>query len=714
MDKKGIKILIVEDDEDDVVLIKDFIHSGMKGVVCTIDHATSFFQAESYIENNCYDICLLDYRLGEVDGLEFLRTVKTKEVTTPIIFLTGQGDEEVAIAAMKAGATDYLLKAKLSPELLCQSIRYAVELHKKEELRRQAEEQVRKLLCAIEQSPIIVMITDTDGNIEYVNPKFTQVTGLTAEEVIGTNMRELGGQSPEEYKRMWDAIICGGEWRGEFHNKKSTGESYWELVSVSPVRNEEGVITYFIVVKEDITKCKRAEEMIKQMAYYDSLTGLPNRVLFNDRLALALAQAHRNQQMLAIMFLDLDHFKTINDTLGHPIGDRLLQGVAQRLTSCIRESDTVARLGGDEFMLLLPGIVQADDVVKVAQRILENLKSPFYFDGHELHISTSIGIVLYPNDGGDAKTLLKNADSAMYHAKEQGRNSYQFYTSTMNEKAFERLTLENNLRRALEREEFIVYYQPQVSLKTGQIVGMEALVRWQHPEWGLVAPIKFIPLSEETGLIIPLGEWVLHKACLQNKAWQDAGFLSLRVAVNLSTRFFKRKDLIEMVARILEETKLDPNYLELEVTEGAIMENVEITIKTLRELKEMGVSLSIDDFGTGYSSLSYLKRFPIDTLKIDRSFVQDIVKDPDGTAITTAIIAMGHSLKLKVIAEGVETEEQLAFLYSNQCDEIQGYLFSKPVPAKAFTQLLQEGRCLNIGKREGHKKMEWFIDERKS
>ncbi len=394
------------------------------------------------------------------------------------------------------------------------------------------------------------------------------------------------------------------------------------------------------------------------------------------------------------MLIDLDRFKVINDTLGHAIGDRLLQEVAQRLTGCLREGDTVARLGGDEFMLLLPGVEHTKSTIKIVQKILETFKSPFYFNDHELHITTSIGIALYPDDGEDAQTLLKNADTALHRAKEQGRNNYQFYTSTMNATALERLSLEGKLRHALEREEFVVYYQPQVSLSTGQIVGMEALVRWRHPDLGLIPPMKFIPLAEETGLIIPLGFWVLRTACAQNKAWQKAGYPPLRVAVNLSTRLFKQQTFIQVVAQTLHETGLDPDYLELELTEGIIMENIETTITTLKELKKMGVHISVDDFGTGYSSLAYLKRFPIDTLKIDRSFVLDITTDPDDAMIAMLIINVAHHLKLRVIAEGVETKEQLAFLRSHGCDEIQGYLFSRPLPAEEFVRLLQERRTL--------------------
>jgi len=427
------------------------------------------------------------------------------------------------------------------------------------------------------------------------------------------------------------------------------------------------------------------------------LTNLPNRTLFNDRLALVLAHAHRSQEKLAVMFFDVDRFNTINETLGHATGDQLLQGVAQRLTSCLRESDTVARMGGDEFMLLLPGITQGEDAGRIAQKILEALKPSFNFHGHELYITASLGIALFPEDGEDTQALLKNANTALHRAKEQGRNNYQFYTPAMNATALERLALENSLRGALERGEFMIYYQPQVDLHTGQIVGMEALVRWQHPELGLISPMNFIPLAEETDLIVPLSEWVLRSACAQNKAWQTAGFPPLRVTVNLSARHFRHKDLVRTVDRLLRETGLDPNYLELELTESIVMENAETTVTTLRQLKEMGVHLSIDDFGTGYSSLSYLKRFPIDTLKIDQSFVQNVPADSDDAAITTAIIAMARNLKLKVIAEGVETKEQLCFLRSYQCDEVQGYLFSRPVSAGTFAQMLHEGRYLTMG-----------------
>ena len=434
---------------------------------------------------------------------------------------------------------------------------------------------------------------------------------------------------------------------------------------------------------------RRAEETAQHQAYHDPLTDLPNRVMFNDRLTLALAHASRHRKMLAVLLVDLDRFKTIIDTLGHAMGDRLLRGVAERLHECLENGDTLARQGGDEFVILLPQVNRADKAVKLAQRMLEALKPSFHFGSHELHITTSIGIALYPYDGEDTDTLLKNADTALYRAKEQGRNNYQLYTPAMNARAFERLALENSLRKALERREFLLHYQPQVQLLSGQITGTEALLRWQHPDLGLVYPAEFIPLAEETGLIVSLGEWVMRTACVQNQAWQRAGLPPMTVAVNLSARQFQHHDLVETVQRILKETEMAAQWLELEITESIAMQNADYTIVVLRELKDMGIQISMDDFGTGYSSLSYLKKFPIDTLKIDQSFVRDLNSDPSDAAIAKAVIVLAHSLKLKVIAEGVETQEQKNFLREHGCDVTQGYLFSNPLPAPLLENLVR-------------------------
>ena len=441
-------------------------------------------------------------------------------------------------------------------------------------------------------------------------------------------------------------------------------------------------------LETEVAERKRAEKTVKHLAHHDDLTDLPNRTLLKDRLTMALAQARRNKQMLAVMFLDLDRFKVVNDTAGHTEGDELLKIVSGQLKQLVREGDTVARVGGDEFVLLLPTIARVGDVTEVAKRIIDSFRRPSVLAGHEFHITSSIGITIFPTDGDDADTLLTNADMAMYHAKGQGRDNYQFYTPALNTSILERLALENDLRHGLEREEFVVYYQPQVNISTGQIVGVEALLRWQHPDRGLVMPMEFIPVAEETGLIVPLGEWVLRTACAQAKAWQDAGLSPLRMAVNLSARQFQQRDLAEKVRQILQETGLDPHCLQLEITEGVAIQDVDFAIMMLRHLKEMGVQIAIDDFGTGYSSLSYLRRLPIDVVKIDQSFVRDLTTNPKDAEIAATVISMAHNLDLGVVAEGVETEEQLAFLKQRDCDEMQGYLFSRPVSAEALQEIL--------------------------
>jgi diguanylate cyclase (GGDEF)-like protein len=432
---------------------------------------------------------------------------------------------------------------------------------------------------------------------------------------------------------------------------------------------------------------KRVEDMLLHQASHDRLTGLPNRMLFDERLSLALATTHRYGEMLAVVFLDLDGFKTINDTLGHAVGDELLKNVAQRLTGCLRQGDILARWGGDEFTLLLSPISSAEDVTKIAAQILDTLNTPLQFEGQELHIKASLGIALAPYDGEDAQTLLKNADAAMYRAKQQGRNNYQLYTQAIGTKAQERLVLENNLYKALERQEFRLHYQPQIDLETGEIVGMEALIRWQSQELGLISPNVFIPIAEEMGLINAIGEWVLWTACAQNRTWQSLGLPPVRMAVNLSARQFQQKNLVRAIAQVLESTKLEPCYLELEITESIAMQDLSSTISVLRTLRGMGIQIAIDDFGTGYSSLSSLKHFPLDKLKIDQSFVRELVTDSSDAAIITALVALGHGLKLEVIAEGVETQEQLTFLRSIQCDGMQGYLLSRPLPAQDATNL---------------------------
>ncbi|MFZ5990062.1 MAG: putative bifunctional diguanylate cyclase/phosphodiesterase, partial [Bacillota bacterium] len=456
-----------------------------------------------------------------------------------------------------------------------------------------------------------------------------------------------------------------------------------------PIRNDASVIIGTIIVLKDITELKRTEEIIYNMEYFDSLTGLPNRTLFSDRLNMALAQARRNNQQSALIILDLDNFKTINDTLGHSVGDLLLKQVGEKIKSYLREVDTVARLGGDEFVILQPQINDISDATKVADRILEKFQCPWILEDKEYYITASMGIAIYPNDGQDEQTLFKNADTAMYRAKEVGRNNYQMFAESMNRKVLQKLETENNLRRAVEKEEFVLFYQPQIDILSGKIVGMEGLLRWYRPGFGLVPPMDFIPLAEESGLIIPIGEWVLRTACRQNKEWIDSGIEPLIIAVNLSARQFQQQNLVEAIEKALLETGLPPTLLELEITESTAMEDLNFTIEVLTQLRDKGIRISLDDFGTGYSSLNYLKRLPINTLKIDKSFVHDITSNANEEAIAKSVISLAHKMMLTVVAEGVETNEQLSFLKEQRCDKVQGYLFSKPLPADEIEKLLR-------------------------
>lgn len=492
----------------------------------------------------------------------------------------------------------------------------------------------------------------------------------------------------------------------EYRIIRKDGKIRWVNEIIQNVCDDSGMPTRVEGAIYDITERKLTQEKMLHMAFHDDLTGLPNRHLLKDRLNQAIKTAHHHGRIVATLFLDIDNFKRINDTLGHDAGDSLLKSVAERLRDFVRRSDTIsrtptdevdstiARLGGDEFTVLLSEINTSQNAAQVATRILETIRQPFMIADHEIFVTSSIGISVYPHDGNNAETLLKNADTAMYYAKTQGRNNFQFYAQHMNVAACERFSMENKLRKALDNKEFHLFYQPQLDIRTGNIVGVEALIRWIDSENNIVLPGVFIPLAEETGLIVPIGEWILNTACTQNKVWQDAGFPPMFVSVNISSAQFKQPSFIKTVEKALQDTGLNPHYLELELTESILMETTEAAIQTLNDLKSMGLRISIDDFGTGYSSLSYLKRFPIDTLKIDRSFVRDVTSDPDDKAIINAIIALARSLNLKVIAEGVETIQQLVCLHEQGSDGMQGYLFSPPLPKDSLTQLLQEGKNL--------------------
>ncbi|NOY62070.1 MAG: EAL domain-containing protein [Gammaproteobacteria bacterium] len=648
--------------------------------------ATSGQQGLALLDREQIDVVVSDQRMPQMTGVEFLSSVKERFPHTVRIVLSGYADFGAVTDAINRGAIYKFFTKPWDDELLRTNLQEAFQRF---ELVRKNEQLLQVFDSTIEG----IMITDAGGVIQSVNPAFTTITGYSAEEAIGNNPRLLqsGRQDRDFYQQMWHALADKGEWHGEIWNRRKSGEIYPEWLSITAIYSDTGHTTQYVSLFIDITEQKANEAKIEHQAYYDTLTDLPNRLLFNERLALALVKAQRMQWMAAVMFLDLDRFKTINDSLGHHAGDQLLVAVAKRLRAAIRDEDLVARMGGDEFTLLLPKINSKKDADKVADKILQGFSAPMSIDGHALHVTPSIGIAFYPDDGESAEALMKNADTAMYCTKGEGGNHYHLYQSTMNGEAVQRLAVENDLHSALERHELELHYQPQVDLASGEIVSMETLVRWHHPELGLISPTHFIPLAEETGLILSIGEWVLTSACVQLKAWLDAGLMVERVAVNLSARQFHRHDLIAMVEAALSHSKLAPESLELEITEGIVMNDVTANIEMLARLKAMGIKLAIDDFGTGYSSLSYLKRFPVDTLKIDRAFIRDINSESEDEAIVSAIIAMAHNLKLRVVAEGVEERAQLAYLKRQGCDEVQGYYFSRPLPADEMAKLLQQG-----------------------
>ncbi|HEV2722593.1 MAG TPA: EAL domain-containing protein, partial [Thermoanaerobaculia bacterium] len=557
--------------------------------------------------------------------------------------------------------------------------------------RKAAEAMLRKQSAAITASMDGIGILDAELEFTYVNDALAKLFGYPSPQaLVGKSLSDLYEPSENEHFRNWilPTVLERGRWRGETAGLRRDDGTFPQEISMTAL--DGGGI---VCIVRDISERTYAEEQIKHLAYHDVLTGLPNRLLFKDRLTVALSHAQRNGSRLAVLFLDLDRFKVINDSLGHNIGDQLLQAVAARVQSCVRESDTVARLGGDEFTLLLPHLNRSEDAAPVAQKLLEAVRYPFHIEGREFFITTSIGVSLYPEDGLDAETLIKNADTAMYQAKEQGRDNYQLFNAFINARALQRIALEHGLRRALSNDELAVHYQPIFDFRSGRISGMEALLRWNHPEMGSIPPGMFIPLAEANGVMVPIGTWAMRAACRQARQWHEAGFKNLSLAVNLSVCQLQQPDLVQRVREILEETQIQPRMLELEITESSAMQSPETSVRTLYELKKLGVRISLDDFGTGHSSLSYLKRFPIDTLKIDQSFVRDITTDPDTAAIVSAIIAMARSLRLKVIAEGVEFTEQANFLRRYNCDQMQGYLIKGPVPAHEFVDLIEETRA---------------------
>lgn len=709
------------EDADDLAAIAQFVspvlesYQRLTGRERELDAMSGRLEQQSrmldHIEDSVITTDLLGYITGWNGGAERLFGYGADEVIGQnILFLYVDDDEDDVVDPLMSGEREMVVRRrKKSGEVFWASVTLSVARDRSnapveligyvrditERLKR--EETMRLYGRIFENSGEGILITDANETIVAVNQAFVEITGYTADEVIGDTPRLLSSDRHDQafFEAMWRSLKENGQWQGEIWDRHKNGSIFPKWTSISTVQNDDGEVTHYFSTFSDISERVAAEERIRQLAFYDTLTGLPNRATLYNLLEQALAVAGRNKAAGAIMFIDLDRFKFVNDTLGHGAGDELIRRVATRFKTCLRASDVIARLGGDEFVVALTDIARTEDAAVVAKKILGIFSSPFLLNGHEVSISASIGISAYPSDGMSVEDLIKNADVAMYRAKDQGRSNFLFYSSDMNVRSLERLGLESCLRRALDRKELLLHFQPQADIHTGAIVGAEVLLRWKHPDLGMVSPAQFIPMAEETGLIVPIGQWVMEHAVIQNKIWQEAGVDVVKLAVNLSAQQF-RKTLVEEVSSILDRHTFPHDLLELEITESMMMRDAQEVIEMLNALDALGVPMSLDDFGTGYSSLSYLKRFPIDKLKIDQSFVRGIPNDADDIAITRTIIALGKNLGLKVIAEGVETLEQLNFLRQEGCDEIQGYFFSRPVSAEEFLEMLETGRQMEI------------------
>jgi len=636
---------------------------------------------------------LVDLFLPDSAGIETFERLFRVAAGTPILVLCASAHENIAKLAVQRGAQDYLLKGRLDAYLLPKALSSMVERAAYADALFAEKERAQITLNSIGDA---VLSTDVSGSVTYLNAAAEQLTGWKLAEAIGLPLEQVlrivDASTHEPAPNPMTAAIEQNKMVGLAPNcllvRRDGGESAIED-SVAPIHDRRGTVTGAVMVFRDVTTRRALSLQMAHLAQHDSLTDLPNRMLLMDRLQQAIALAHRRERRLALIFLDIDRFKHINDSLGHAIGDRLLQSVGKRLLASVRRADTVSRQGGDEFVILLSDVTRIEDATVCAETILAALRESHFIDKHDLHVTASLGISTFPDDGADSETLLKHADAAMYHAKVCGRDGYQFFKAEMNTRAVERQSLEVGLRGALARREFELNYQPKVDLATGAMIGVEALIRWHHPRRGLVPPAQFIPVAEESALIVPIGRWVLHEACRQQRAWEDAGLRAIPIAINVSAAELRTKDFVAGVRETLAETGLNPHCLEFELTETCLLQDSTSTSAILRDLKEMGVRLTLDDFGTGYSSLSFLQKFPIDTLKIDQSFIRDLTTDPGDASIVNAVIGMGDSLHMTVVAEGIETREQLVFLRESRCPEGQGDYFSRPVAAGKFATLLE-------------------------
>jgi diguanylate cyclase (GGDEF)-like protein/PAS domain S-box-containing protein len=684
---QDLRVLLVEDSADDAELLEiELINGGFAPDILRVETAETM--GDALAGATAWDVVLSDYHLPRFSASAALDVLKASGRDLPFIILSGVVRADEAVSLLKRGAHDFLDKAALAR--LVPAIQREVREARERESRRQAEERVRVLSLAIEQSPVSVVITDRQGFIGYVNPKFQTATGYGPDQSLGRPIdfiRQADG-GDGTYRAMWEALKNGQEWRGEFCNQRADGQVFWEYATLSPLADGQGTITNFVAVKEDITQRRSYEERLLRQANYDDLTGLPNRVLMLDRLDQAIAVAHRQDRLTALIYIDLDRFKTVNDSLGHAAGDLLLKEAALRLAECIREGDTLARTGGDEFVVILPGI-SGRAAIKVADRVVDGFAPPFHIAGHDYFVTASMGISLFPTDGTDGQVLLRNAELAMYKAKDDGRGRYRFFTHEIDERMRERLRLESQLRGATARGEMLLQYQPLFQVTTGQAVGMEALVRWQRPSFPLLQPGSFIPLAEEVGLIAEIGDWVVANACATAaRLFEGEARGGCRVAVNVSPRQLQEPRFGQWVSYHLNHSGLRPDQLELEITESMLMDDSPEAAATLTALCDLGIRLSIDDFGTGYSSLGYLQRYPFHTLKIDKSFVQKAPSDANTARLVETIVAMARGLRLETVAEGVETADQLEFLKECGCDLVQGYLLGRPMEARDLARTL--------------------------
>lgn len=673
-----LNVLFVEDSEVDAELTAAELVRG--GFTPHSERVETGSEMSAALQNTDWDLVICDYRLPRFSAEDALEALKASGKDLPFIITSGAVNAEDTVNLLKRGAHDFMNKDSLAR--LVPAVERELRDAKIRQQRHQAEQKVRILSRAVEQSPVSVLITDPTGKIEYVNPRFEEVTGYTAAEAMG---RDFGftlqdRESATAINDLWSNLTSGLEWRGEFCSLRRDGQLIWEFVNVSPLKDHDGQLTHYIVVKEDITVRRSYEEQLLRQAHFDQLTGLANRVLLIDRLNIAVENARRTHHQVALLGIDLDRFKNVNDSLGHSIGDTVLQEAGQRLSQCIRGGDTLARMGGDEFVIVLPEVSDLLQVQRVAEHIVRQFEKPFTILGKDYYVTSSIGIALFPDDGANPHLVMRNADLAMYKAKDLGRNQYHFFTEDINRQLLQRLELEVRLRHVVANNELSLHYQPIYDLQTDEATGFEALVRWPQSDGSLYMPGYFVPLAEELGMIQEIDFWVLSTACKEASPLLDRGANKLRLALNISPKQLEMPNYAKMVAKQLKLNGMVPEQLELEITERILVNDMGATPANIEALCAMGVRLSIDDFGTGYSSLGYLQRYPFHTLKIDRSFVSNIGLNPHAGRLIETIIAMGHGLGMEVIAEGIESEEERRFLKECGCDQAQGFLLSYPLP----------------------------------